>query len=96
VFYNVIDDGIQDKASWTIAVTLGRLLSENNKFAAAASQNGITFVSANNKDSSVGHQSEVLDFIKRCMDSIEESPESMRAGLSSLLLKTIAVTSEHL
>ena len=30
------------------------------------------------------------------MDSIEESPESMQAGLSSLLLKTIAVTSETL
>ena len=96
VFFNVIEERIQEKASWTIAVTLGRLLSENNQFSTAASQTGITFVSANSKDSRVGHQAEVLDFIKRCMDSIEESPESMQAGLSSLLLKTIAVTSETL
>ena len=32
-------------------------------------------------------------FIQRCVSDIQQSPESMHAGLSSLLLKTIAITS---
>jgi len=99
VFFNVIDDQIQEKASQTIALTLSRLLSpENSSTQSEQAQSGIKFIHANSEVSKMGHgyQSEVLDFISRCMDSIEESPESMRAGLSSLLLKTIAVSSEPL
>ena len=32
-------------------------------------------------------------FIQRCVSDIQQSPESMHAGLSSLLLKKIAITS---
>ena len=35
----------------------------------------------------------MTDFIRRCVSNIQESPESMQAGLSSLLLKTISITS---
>ena len=81
-------------------MTLNRLISDSSKLEAEqARQAGITFVSASgNSGSGVGiaHHSEVLDFVQRCIESIEESPESMRAGLSSLLLKKIAISSEQL
>ena len=38
----------------------------------------------------------MIEFIQRCVTNIQESPESMHAGLSSLLLKTIAITSQPL
>ena len=95
VFFNVIDDQIQEKAAETIALTLSRLLSAVSRPSVGSYTAGITFVSAN-KESSVGLASEVLEFITRCVSSIEQSPESMQAGLSSLLLKTIAITSEPL
>lgn len=43
-----------------------------------------------------GARQEVREFIQRCVANIQDSPESMQAGLSSLLLKTIAVTSRSL
>ena len=36
---------------------------------------------------------EVNEFITRCVNDIISSPESMQAGLSSVVLKQIAVTS---
>ena len=41
-------------------------------------------------------RTEVLEFIERCVTNIKDSPESMQAGLSCLLLKTIAITSHAL
>ena len=41
VFFNVIDDQIQEKAAWTISMTLNRLLSVSGTFSA---EKGITFV----------------------------------------------------
>ena len=38
----------------------------------------------------------MTDFIDKCVTEIQESPESMRAGMSSVLLKTIATTSVSL
>jgi hypothetical protein len=46
---------------------------------------------------STGAKSNEVDgFIQRCVSDIQESPESMHAGLSSLLLKTIAITTVSL
>ena len=39
---------------------------------------------------------EVNEFINRCVEDIQSSPESMQAGLSSVLLKQISVTSSSL
>lgn len=41
-------------------------------------------------------QSECHDFITRCIKDIEFQPDSVQAGLSSVLLQTISVTSKRL
>lgn len=46
-----------------------------------------TFVST---DFTLGAKHEILVFVNRCVGDIESGPESMQAGLSSLLLSTIA------
>jgi len=88
LFFNVTVDEVQEKAATTIAHTLARLLGTSSDLSPASS--GITFISTNKQTSS---QAEVDMFIQRCVSDIQESPESMHAGLSSLLLKTIAINS---
>ena len=41
-------------------------------------------------------QTECFDFIQRCIRDIEHQPDSLQAGLSSVLLQTISVTSTQL
>lgn len=43
-------------------------------------------------DYSVGIKSELCQFLDRCVSDIERSPESMQAGLSSVLLQEICVS----
>ena len=43
-------------------------------------------------DYSVGIKSELSQFLDRCVSDIEKSPESMQAGLSSVLLQEICLS----
>ena len=70
---------------------MARLLSPSNEMTGI--DEGITFISTNKQ---VTSQTEVMEFIQRCVANIQESPESMQAGLSCLLLKAIAVASSGL
>ena len=92
LFFNVIDDQIQEVAATTIALTLAQLLNTDNL---GLDSGGITFIQTNQVSQEAGgdNRREVTEFIRRCVNNIQESPESMQAGLSSLLLKTISITS---
>lgn len=57
---------------------------------AASDSDGIVFMNGAEKTT------EVDDFIGRCLKDIYSNPESMQAGLSSILLKQIAVSSSKL
>ena len=42
----------------------------------------------------LGTKSEMYEFINRCVSDIENQPDSMQAGLSSVLLYHISTTTE--
>ena len=56
----------------------------------ASNQAGIVFMNG------ATDNTEVNEFISRCVKDIQSNPESMQAGLSSVLLKQISVTSSSL
>ena len=56
----------------------------------ASDQTGIVFMNG------AAENEEINEFINRCVQDIQSSPESMQAGLSSVLLKQISVTTSRL
>lgn len=87
LFFNLVDDAIQDRAALTIAKTLSSMMGTQQ------AATGITFVQKGSADSLAG---EAYQFLARCVQTIEDSPESVQAGLSSLILKTAVKTSKTL
>ena len=85
MYFNVVEDQVQEIASVAIGKCLARLAETR-----AGDQTGIKFMNGAIEDT------EVSEFISRCVNDIISSPESMQAGLSSVVLKQIAISSVNL
>ena len=89
MYFNVIEDQVQEAASVTIGKTLAALMDTTGS-GMASDQTGIVFMNG------AAENEEINEFINRCVQDIQSSPESMQAGLSSVLLKQISVTTSRL
>ena len=69
------------------SVTIGKTLARLAEAQSGGTKTGITFMNGATEDT------EVSEFITRCVNDITSGPESMQAGLSSVVLKQIAITS---
>ena len=76
VYFNVMDDAVQQHASKLIAQIFDQLQKQGNVEGVTAA-----VMSPSTK--------ELHEFIARCVADIEDNPESMSAGLANDLLKQI-------